>query len=72
VIGLFNDHFYLQDSSGSIGSILAMGTLSLVAYLRTFTHIQLPKEIAEESSAERICQELAAESKESLVRFSPY
>jgi O-methyltransferase involved in polyketide biosynthesis len=43
-----------------------------VAYLRTFTDIPFAKEIAEESGAERIYQELAAESKESLVRFSPY
>jgi hypothetical protein len=42
------------------------------AYLRTFTDIPFAKEMAEESGAERTYQELAGESKESLIRLSPY
>jgi O-methyltransferase involved in polyketide biosynthesis len=47
-------------------------TAKFVAYLRTFTDIPFAKEIAEESGAERTYQELAGESKEWLVRLSPY
>jgi O-methyltransferase involved in polyketide biosynthesis len=47
-------------------------TAKFVAYLRTFTDIPFAKEMAEQSGAERIYQELAGESKESLIRFSPY
>jgi len=47
-------------------------TAKFVAYLRTFSNIPFAKEISEESGAERTYQELAGESKESLIRFSPY
>jgi len=47
-------------------------TAKFVAYLRTFTDIPFAKEIAEESRAEKTYQELAGESKESLIRFTPY
>ena len=47
-------------------------TAKFVAYLRTFTDIPFAKEIAEESAAERTYQQLAGESKESLIRLSPY
>jgi O-methyltransferase involved in polyketide biosynthesis len=47
-------------------------TAKFVAYLRTFTDIPFAKEIAEESGAERTYQQLAGESKESLIRFSAY
>jgi O-methyltransferase involved in polyketide biosynthesis len=47
-------------------------TAKFVAYLRTFTDIPFAKEIAEQSGAERTYQELAGESKESLIRLSPY
>jgi O-methyltransferase involved in polyketide biosynthesis len=47
-------------------------TAKFVAYLRTFTDIPFAKEIAEESGAERTYQELADESRESLIRLSPY
>jgi O-methyltransferase involved in polyketide biosynthesis len=47
-------------------------TAKFVAYLRTFTDIPFAKEMAEQSGAERTYQELAGESKESLIRFSPY
>jgi O-methyltransferase involved in polyketide biosynthesis len=47
-------------------------TAKLVAYLRTFSDIPFSKEIATESEAEKTYQDMAGESKESLVRFSPY
>jgi O-methyltransferase involved in polyketide biosynthesis len=47
-------------------------TAKFVAYLRTFTDIPFAKEIADESAAERTYQQLAGESRESLIRFSPY
>jgi O-methyltransferase involved in polyketide biosynthesis len=47
-------------------------TAKFVAYLRTFTDIPFAKEIADESAAERTYQQLAGESKESLIRLSPY
>jgi O-methyltransferase involved in polyketide biosynthesis len=47
-------------------------TAKFVAYIRTFTDIPFAKEMAEESGAERIYEELAGESRESLVRVSPY
>jgi O-methyltransferase involved in polyketide biosynthesis len=47
-------------------------TAKFVAYLRTFTDIPFAKEIADESGAERAYQQLAGESKESLIRLSPY
>jgi O-methyltransferase involved in polyketide biosynthesis len=47
-------------------------TAKFVAHLRTFTDIPFAKEIADESAAERTYQQLAGESKESLIRLSPY
>jgi len=47
-------------------------TAKLVAYLRTFTDIPYAKEIASESGAKKAFQELAGESKESMVRFAPF
>ena len=47
-------------------------TAKFVAYLRTFTDIPFAKEMAEESGAEKSYRELAGESKESLIRLSPY
>jgi O-methyltransferase involved in polyketide biosynthesis len=47
-------------------------TAKLVAYLRTFTDIPYTKEIAMESGAKKTFQELAGESKESMVRFAPF
>jgi O-methyltransferase involved in polyketide biosynthesis len=47
-------------------------TAKFVAYLRTFTDIPFAKEIADESAAERTYQQFAGESKESLIRLSPY
>jgi O-methyltransferase involved in polyketide biosynthesis len=47
-------------------------TAKFVAYLRTFTDIPFAREIADESGAERTYQDLAGESKESLIRLSPY
>jgi O-methyltransferase involved in polyketide biosynthesis len=47
-------------------------TAKFVAYLRSFTDIPYAKEIAEVSDAKKAYEELAGESKESLIRFSPY
>lgn len=47
-------------------------TAKFVAYLRSFTDIPYTKEIAEVSDAKKAFEELAGESKESLIRFSPY
>jgi O-methyltransferase involved in polyketide biosynthesis len=46
-------------------------TAKFVAYLRTFTDIPFTKEIAAESGAETTFQELAGESAESIIQFSP-
>jgi O-methyltransferase involved in polyketide biosynthesis len=43
-----------------------------VAYLRSFTDIPYAKEIAEVSDAKKAFEELAGDSKESLIRFSAY
>jgi O-methyltransferase involved in polyketide biosynthesis len=47
-------------------------TAKLTAYLRTFTDIPYTKEIAVETGAKKTFQELAGESKESMVRFAPF
>jgi O-methyltransferase involved in polyketide biosynthesis len=47
-------------------------TAKFVAYLRSFTDIPYAREIAEVSDAKKAFEELAGESKESLIRFSPY
>ena len=47
-------------------------TAKFVAYLRSFTDIPYAKEIADVSDAKKAFDELAGESKESLIRFSPY
>lgn len=47
-------------------------TAKLVAYLRTFTDIPFAKDIADESGAEKVFQELSGESAKSMVRLAPY
>jgi O-methyltransferase involved in polyketide biosynthesis len=47
-------------------------TAKMTAYLRAFTDIPYSKEIAVESGAKKTFQELAGESKESMVRFAPF
>ena len=47
-------------------------TAKYTAYLRTFTDIPYAKEIALESGAKKTFQELAGESKESIVRLAPF
>lgn len=47
-------------------------TAKFVAYLRSFTDIPYAREIAEVSDAKKVFDEMAGESKESLIRFSPY
>jgi len=47
-------------------------TAKFIAYLRSFTDIPYAKEIAEVSDAKKAFEELAGDSKESLIRFSAY